>query len=441
MNNKEKLLDFRLALIGCFLPEKKQSLHDILDESHMVGVKGKEDLTDFSAMDESVSPLEKDEIINNCGESLLDNFNKQSASLSDLARKKILSNQPFKYFSDKLLPLEEYICSRFIAASKDEVLQQKDDTNLSLMANEDDLNDFYNVTSHAGILSLPSVERLSAYSYGNDKYTLMNKKLFLGSSKFKLNLETTLKNNLYTYILKRLIEPYAGNNTIKSIIGSRTSIKIYNSLKKNSESLPILSSITGRGSCITYTNNKIAKFTADALSSSLDSYGESNKEEYFKRTIDSFCESTANEIVNKYLTQRLFDDIDILNFGLARYFQHSPKYTGYVYSGRFITDNDNFAQGQTYTLPSQISTSRNSRQAKSFIKDKTNTKKPSFWIINLKGHNAVDFSSVSPFPEEEEVLIPAGTKLKVDQIFNRKIDNGSKTIQDVTCICLTELEN
>lgn len=407
----------------------------------MVGVKGKEDLTDFSAMDECVSPLEKDEIINNCGESLLDNFNKQSAHLTDLARKNILSNNPFKYFPDKLLPLEEYICSRFIAASKSEVIKQKDDTNLSLLANEDDLECYYKVTPNTDILSLPSVERLSAYSYGSDKYALMNKKLFLGPSKFKLNLETTLKNNLYTYLLKCLIDLDNGNQTIKSIIGSRASIKIYNSLKKNSEALPILSSITERASCTVYINNEIANFAAKALSLSLDSYGESNKEEYFKRTIDSFCESTANEIINKYLTQRLLDDIDILNFGLARYFEHSPKYTGYVYSGRFITNNDNFSQGKTYTLPSQISTSKNSHQAVSFIKRKTDTTKPSFWIINLKGYNAVDFSSVSPFPDEEEVLIPAGTKFKVEKIFNRNISHGSKMTQDVTCIYLTELNN
>ena len=55
-------LQFRGALMGWMLPEEDHSLYEILKGSHIVGVKGKEDMTDAETMDRTVSPLTEDEL-------------------------------------------------------------------------------------------------------------------------------------------------------------------------------------------------------------------------------------------------------------------------------------------------------------------------------------------------------------------------------------------
>ena len=55
--NKTDLLNFRLALIACMLPEKNHSLYEILQASHEVGVKGYENLSTADTMDKTIDPL------------------------------------------------------------------------------------------------------------------------------------------------------------------------------------------------------------------------------------------------------------------------------------------------------------------------------------------------------------------------------------------------
>ena len=53
----EKLLAFRLALIGWMGSSQDNSLYEILYGSHLVGVKGKEDLSEAARMYMAVDPL------------------------------------------------------------------------------------------------------------------------------------------------------------------------------------------------------------------------------------------------------------------------------------------------------------------------------------------------------------------------------------------------
>lgn len=132
--------------------------------------------------------------------------------------------------------------------------------------------------------------------------------------------------------------------------------------------------------------------------------------------LKSFCNTTSRKIANKYVNKRLLQDIDILNFGLSQYLNNSCKYKGKVYSGQFtfkgLLNPFNF---KTYTAHCQISTSKKLSTAKKFLKKETLLRKPCFLIIDLKGFNAIDFSKVSRL-NEQEVLIPRGTKFRVDYI-------------------------
>ena len=61
----DSALKFREALMAWILPEEDHSLYEILKGSHLVGVKGNEDMTDAETMDRTVSPLSEDELRNN----------------------------------------------------------------------------------------------------------------------------------------------------------------------------------------------------------------------------------------------------------------------------------------------------------------------------------------------------------------------------------------
>lgn len=409
--NKGQLLDFRLALIGYFLSkssksqnEEQSQLHKMLDISHTVGIFGNEDITDISAMDECVSPLEKDEIVKNCGRTL--------GNLPDSKVQQVSPN-----YSEKMLPLDEYVCSRFIAASVDAMNSEDDDTNISYFANTDKNR------LNQNILNLPSFERLSLNEYGKNMYMFMNRKLFLGSDKFNDELRSNLKNDFFNYILDLCNNNLGKNNGLVS---------------KNAQQSPskIFSEITGKKS--------FKRYVVYDLIPKLNNYTSSVGNENSFDKIKSFCEAASNELVNKYFTQRISDDVDILNLGLARYFKNSQKYTGTVYSGRFITDNDNIKEGETYIVPSQISSSKDYSIAQNFTykqsMSKKNGRQPSFWTINLKGYGAVDFSNASPFPHEQEVLIPLGTKFKVDRVVVQDLSREGLTVKNVVHIYLTEIE-
>ncbi len=61
-SNKADLLNFRLVLMACMLPEKNHSLYEILQGSHEVGVIGHENLSTADMMDKTIDPLGEDRV-------------------------------------------------------------------------------------------------------------------------------------------------------------------------------------------------------------------------------------------------------------------------------------------------------------------------------------------------------------------------------------------
>ncbi len=63
LTTDEKILfNFRLALLAYLVPTRRNTIYEVLSQSHEAGVKGKEDLTDPVLMYESIYPYTKDEI-------------------------------------------------------------------------------------------------------------------------------------------------------------------------------------------------------------------------------------------------------------------------------------------------------------------------------------------------------------------------------------------
>ena len=64
-SDEKDLLNFRLVLMACMLPEKNHSLYEILQGSHEVGVKGYENLSTADTMDKTIDPLGEDKVRKN----------------------------------------------------------------------------------------------------------------------------------------------------------------------------------------------------------------------------------------------------------------------------------------------------------------------------------------------------------------------------------------
>ena len=64
-SDKKDLLNFRLVLIACMLPERNHSLYEILQGSHEVGVIGYENLSTADTMDKTIDPLGEDKVRKN----------------------------------------------------------------------------------------------------------------------------------------------------------------------------------------------------------------------------------------------------------------------------------------------------------------------------------------------------------------------------------------
>ena len=60
--DKTDLLNFRLVLMACMLPEKNHSLYEILEGSHAMRVRGYENLSTADTMDKTIDPLGEDKV-------------------------------------------------------------------------------------------------------------------------------------------------------------------------------------------------------------------------------------------------------------------------------------------------------------------------------------------------------------------------------------------
>lgn len=60
--NEQSIFNFRLALLAYLVPSRRNTIYEVLSQSHDAGVVGKEDLTDPARMYETISPYVKEDI-------------------------------------------------------------------------------------------------------------------------------------------------------------------------------------------------------------------------------------------------------------------------------------------------------------------------------------------------------------------------------------------
>lgn len=458
INDKNTLLAFRLALIGHFITKGESSLYEILEGSHLAGVKGKENLTDVISMDSSeISPLNKDEILEKCGVELKGQ-NK----------------------GKKALPFDEYLCNKFVFFNNNDF--NNDDNKFSLFADFDRY--IFKNSDNPEKKNLSYLEKIATTFYSTNGNLFMNRKLLLDSYApfiFKLNLKSFTKKYIFTSLMSYytsddylfdLIEkvkikhndnnaehPKKDNEAREYLIDciqNKLENKTKNSNTRDRDFEALTRKVVAKKYFADYKNkfsNHLEKFVSefeidyDNDTDNIIKFSLANK---LAKKIESFCNKVARELTNKYVNKSLLSDIDIMNFGMNEYFKDTQKYKGYVFSGQFVHKGilNEYKQGHIYTTKSQMSTSKNLSVASHFVKDGTATTKPCLLIIKLNGFKAVDFSKVSSLPDESEVLIPPETKFRVEYVSDTgprdkkyKFFDSKRPDLNPTYIYLTEINS
>ena len=386
----QDLLNFRLALMGWLLPDGNHSLYEILYSSHAAGVRGKnEDLTDAASMDETIDPLKKDELINNCG---------------------------LEQDGESMLPIDKIIFNIF--------------------------------TSPSSPLSIPispkDAKLLSIKSYTLVNHQIMNEQLsqskYLGPIISKYTLSKKYKNDPYVKLLLakslifRMIDIINSDdlNNPKDIDLSDEPAKSFH-LCNYIKSIDTPENKNYPSNLIEYLKNESNKVLD--ISSSIK-----NKPFQFfdsmtttKPEFVNFAEQLCDNILkSNTIFSKLIDDTSILSNHLLNFMHNAPKYEGKVYSGQWKMKSSTFTsyrKGNVISLDSFTSTSFDPRVAVNFLKAPFSSSKEVLLINKLKHLNAVDISTFSSNNGESEVLLPPGTKLYIQDVIESdysKLENDDK---------------
>lgn len=299
--NPDELLAFRLALIGWMGSSKDHSLYEILYGSHLVGIKGKEDLSEAARMYMSVDPI----------------------SISQL-RNYVAIDQQFPH-------------ERVFTTMLDEVAQQRKD-NKTLTKHEN------------GDQSLTSAQDKALNIYTTSAYRVMNR-------------STQYNNRKGWQLAVKRTKSYLSKNT---------------DVDEND---------------LLYVGFSIEELEDKKLSRSI------------RRSI-----RVAAALGQDALRERS---------------QNGRGYTGTVFRGMGLPRRAPLLhKGETFTLSSLTSTSKNKDIAKRFYSSIHPPLRPVFVELQLTGRSGIELGNVSQLSGEQEVLLPNGTKFTVTEKEHALSDGG-----------------
>ena len=370
----QDLLNFRLAIMGWLLPDGDHSLYEILYSSHAAGIRGKEDLTDAASMDETIDPLTKNEIRDNCG----------------------------------TLPINECLWKRFTVNN-------------------------YESINGMSLISVPSEVKkdLIAIDIYTDKYHLLLNR--------KLALTSVLGNKLGSFTAKQYFKKAISDALHLSLI-STISTTYFDRLTPECKKLisPLLVKYISNDYIIYI--NKITKATE--YQDALKKFPSSNNID--SKTVFKFCSSAVNDLINNYtLIENLTNDLDVVNNAIIEFLNKENKYSKKVYSGGWISSiASEYRVNNILKIPSFISTSKDISTASTFAQKvhPNKIKKRALFIIKLNGINGIDIMWYSPKKDEQEVLLPVGTQLKVKYVSKTPLDNSDHiNVDSITYVYLEEV--
>ncbi len=406
----QDLLNFRLAIMGWLLPDGDHSLYEILYSSHAAGMRGKEDLTDAASMDETIDPLTKDEIRDNCGtKETLKSDDSYSCNPID----------KLNYYKFSLLAPKNSIRSNFAVQTKTQNIQALT-TKMYTGSFHQLLNNKLDFNYYLGQSLGNSIFKKVVYYETHKELCklILDTQTALNNDPTYLKVVSSLKPN-YEHTTKRSKKLCKQILDIQAALNNDpTYLKAVSSLKPNHKYTPMRSIVSILSDTI-FLSNIIEKYKSMILGIK-DSTNVLN-EYLLKYKIKHFINSEIALYLTPILTP-LLDDIDVINSNQSEFLANSPKHKGIVYSGQLVTKNyDSFYKtGNIITLSSKLSASTKQKTANLFITQKYNEshifRNAALFEIELIGKNGVNISKFSYMPDQKEVILLPGTRLRVESV-------------------------
>ena len=391
----QDLLNFRLAIMGWLLPDGNHSLYEILYSSHAAGIRGKEDLTDAASMDETIDPLTKDEIRDNCG---ADYVNK-------LLQREGESAGDFKGFNEKLLPIENVYYKRNDLELND---RMPDETKSELTQG---------TKTYFQVVDMSGPHRQAATTYKSPAHLLINHAIIF--NKFRIIPRIQQHNSLYRDLVPIVHDILF--RKIKSTFNLTRPLVKY--LKNDIVLNPIVNNIYNGISALSdeYSNYIDETFNnlKDHINNIIPDFnkmpdGDKSNPQIIKlyRKINTLLKEYSNKIAQHIIKDaglnvfgwrmnKLLDDAYVTANMLQDYLRSATKFSGHVYSGQRMLPS--YYLGGTITTSMFTSTSKRKETAASYYKG-------AILVFNL--HN----TGVDIGDDLNQVLIPPGCKFKVKKV-------------------------
>jgi len=386
LNVSNNNLDFRLALMGWMLPAWDHSLYEIMKGSHIAGVKGENEdknIKDVIRMYMNVAPLGTEELRHNVANNKMFPHEEIYASQAT-----ILVPNPDRHLPDN--PLLNRTIEHLLAPTRQ--VAQASITRFNESANNDPKNLLNNVSSaHAIAIS----------SYTSSLHSLLNTTIRMNDS-----YKNVLKENAWN------LRPNFGvNSSVKEAIKHKLKEDVRMRLAgERHELYEVLQPINNRLLDIRNGNLAAAGCTLD------DIY----------RWIDEFVEVLYPEL--KMHANMAMEGLNNI-----------PPSNDRVFTGQtYVKFYSSMKKGDTVSINEFMSTSKDMGRAVGFaVQNSQNDwyKNPVLIDISLKGKGGRDISGLSVHPEEQEVLLLPGTKIKIED--EKKQD--FKNLQDGNAIIKMKL--
>ncbi|WP_081415679.1 eCIS core domain-containing protein [Aquimarina latercula] len=383
-------LDFRLALMGWMLPVWDHSLYEILRGSHIAGVKGENEdknIKDVVRMYMNVAPLRTEELRHNVANDKMFPHEELYTSMATAHLPPIPYNSP-------LNPLVNPNTEHLIAPTANVA-------NLTLEnlrnAQENDTDGTYTNVSKAHAIAIGG--------YSSSLHSLLNTTIRINDSFYK-----AVKESLWN------LQPDIGADRVsKNTIRAKFMEQVRQRLNRETEGvegLEVLGPI----------RNRLINL----------------------RDVPAAMPFTINDINDwiAELVDEIYPELKLhVNMAMEG-LNNIPPSDDTVFTGQtYVKGWNSIKSGKTVLVDEFMSTSKNMGKAVGFaVRNSENDwyKNPILIEIKLNSKGGRDISGISVHPEEEEVLLLPGTKIRIDsekmQDFTSTEDEGIIKIKVVKAV-------
>lgn len=410
--SQKELLDFRLALIAWMVSSHDHSLYEILKGSHNAGVKGTEDLTEAATMYMNIDPLD-----------------------TDILRSEFAENGEFPHEKVFKMQIEEVNKARINKEKALGVHEERSEQRMQYKALSEQLKILQEIVDRYNQRSNELNAEIDALQQRVDQVTYTAMKENRESVEADIEKLGRLKDSRRAFQreMDQVLTKYEMVKLQKENIQWTEDITLFtdnkisygtNTMDRKAQDIALNIYTTKAYSAMNVGTKWNGVFGKQMLKNA-EGYQGAYKEEYkdsklldkiydmarvsARMSQDALEERGAKESIEEG------QDAQQDRRREARYLRAAKVNT---FRGEKTNGSNYGTQGYEYNTGSLLSSSKSLKTALDFYHNsvrKNGYDNTVLLLCQLNGHGAVDITDLSKFENEQEVLIPAGTRFRVEQ--------------------------